>query len=215
MAFLRNLLAVLVGLSIFTFLGIVLLVGIIGAASSAEDIPEVKSNTVLHLNLGGVVVEKAVDDPFEEVFANGPKQISLLDLISAIDAAKNDDRIKGIYLEPQYLQAGYSSLQEIRDAILDFKSSGKFVHAYGEYISEGDYYLVSTADSIYLNPEGSLEFNGLTAGVTFFKGLFEKLDIEPQIFRVGEFKSFIEPFVRKSMSEENRLQLTELITSVE
>ncbi|MAE85399.1 MAG: signal peptide peptidase SppA [Flammeovirgaceae bacterium] len=214
MAFLRNLLAVLVGLSIFTFLGIVLLVGIIGAASSAEDIPEVKSNTVLHLNLGGVVVEKAVDDPFEEVFANGPKQISLLDLISAIDAAKNDDRIKGIYLEPQYLQAGYSSLQEIRDAILDFKSSGKFVHAYGEYISEGDYYLVSTADSIYLNPEGSLEFNGLTAGVTFFKGLFEKLDIEPQIFRVGEFKSFIEPFVRKSMSEENRLQLTELITSV-
>lgn len=206
--------AVLVGLFIFSLIGFIFLIAIIGAASSAEDVPKVKSNTVLHLNLRGVVVEKTIEDPIEEVFGNGPRQISLLDLVSAIDAAKTDDRVKGIYLEPQFLQAGSSSLQEIRDAILDFKTSGKFVHAYGEYLSEADYYLASTADSIYLNPEGSLEFNGLTAGVTFFKGLFDKLDIEPQIFRVGEYKSFIEPFVRKSMSEENRLQLSELITSV-
>ena len=214
MAFLRNLLAVLVGLFIFSLLGLFVLVGIIGAAASTDDVPIVKANTVLHLNLNGVVVEKALDDPFQETFGGGPKTISLLDLIHSIEVAKNDDNVKGIYLEPQFLQAGYSSLQEIRDAILDFKASGKFVHAYGTYLSEGDYYLVSTADSIFLNPEGSLEFNGLTAGVTFFKGLFDKLDIEPQIFRVGEYKSYIEPFVRKSMSEENRLQLTELITSV-
>ncbi len=214
MAFLRNLLAVLVGLFIFSLLGLFVLVGIIGAAASTDDVPIVKANTVLHLNLNGVVVEKALDDPFQETFGGGPKTISLLDLIHSIEVAKNDDNVKGIYLEPQFLQAGYSSLQEIRDALLDFKASGKFVHAYGTYLSEGDYYLVSTADSIYLNPEGSLEFNGLTAGVTFFKGLFDKLDIEPQIFRVGEFKSYIEPFVRKSMSEENRLQLSELITSV-
>ncbi|WP_258099925.1 signal peptide peptidase SppA [Marinoscillum pacificum] len=214
MAFLRNLLAVLVGLFIFSLLGLFILLGIIGAAASTEDVPIVKPNTVLHLNLNGVIVEKALDDPFQETFGGGPKTISLLDLIHSIEVAKNDDNVTGIYLEPQFLQAGYSSLQEIRDAILDFKASGKFVHAYGTYLSEGDYYLVSTADSIFLNPEGSLEFNGLTAGVTFFKGLFDKLDIEPQIFRVGEFKSYIEPFVRKSMSEENRLQLTELITSV-
>jgi protease-4 len=174
----------------------------------------VKDNSVLHLNLSGFVVEKALDDPFQEFLGGGPSPISLLDLLDAIRSAKTDDRIRGIYLEPKFLSAGYSSLQEIRDALIDFKQSGKFVHAYGEYISEGDYYLVSVADSIYLNPEGSLEFNGLTAGVTFFKGLFDKLDIEPQIFRVGEFKSFIEPFIRTTMSEENRLQLTELITSV-
>ena len=154
MAFLRNLLAVLVGLFIFSLLGLFVLVGIIGAAASTDDVPIVKANTVLHLNLNGVVVEKALDDPFQETFGGGPKTISLLDLIHSIEVAKNDDNVKGIYLEPQFLQAGYSSLQEIRDAILDFKASGKFVHAYGTYLSEGDYYLVSTADSIYLNPEG-------------------------------------------------------------
>ena len=211
MAFLRNLLATIVGLFIFCFLLIFLLGSI---AASSESIPHVEDNSVLHLNLSGVVVEKAVDDPLQELLGGGPAPISLLDLLSAIDAARYDDRIRGIYIEPQFLSAGYSSLQEIRDAIIDFKSSGKFVHAYGEYISEGDYYLVSVADSIYLNPQGSLEFNGLTAGVTFFKGLFDKLEIEPEIFRVGEYKSFVEPFIRKSMSEENRRQLTELITSV-
>jgi len=211
MAFLRNLLATIVGLFIFCFLLIFLLGSI---AASSESIPHVEDNSVLHLNLSGVVVEKAVDDPLQELLGGGPAPISLLDLLSAIDAARYDDRIRGIYIEPQFLSAGYSSLQEIRDAIIDFKSSGKFVHAYGEYISEADYYLVSVADSIYLNPQGSLEFNGLTAGVTFFKGLFDKLEIEPEIFRVGEYKSFVEPFIRKSMSEENRRQLTELITSV-
>ena len=211
MAFLRNLLATIVGLFIFCFLLIFLLGSI---AASSESIPHVEDNSVLHLNLSGVVVEKAVDDPLQELLGGGPAPISLLDLLAAIDAAAYDDRIRGIYIEPQFLSAGYSSLQEIRDAIIDFKSSGKFVHAYGEYISEGDYYLVSVADSIYLNPQGSLEFNGLSAGVTFFKGLFDKLEIEPEIFRVGEYKSFVEPFIRKSMSEENRRQLTELITSV-
>ncbi len=211
MAFLRNLLATIVGLFIFCFLLIFLLGSI---AASSESIPHVEDNSVLHLNLSGVVVEKAVDDPLQELLGGGPAPISLLDLLAAIDAAAYDDRIRGIYIEPQFLSAGYSSLQEIRDAVIDFKSSGKFVHAYGEYISEADYYLVSVADSIYLNPQGSLEFNGLTAGVTFFKGLFDKLEIEPEIFRVGEYKSFVEPFIRKSMSEENRRQLTELITSV-
>lgn len=211
MAFLRNLLATILGLFIFCFL-ILLIFG--GIAASSESIPSVDNNSVLHLNLSGVVVERAVDDPFREVFTGGPKPISLMDLLESIEAAKTDDRIQGIYLEPVFLSAGYSSLKEIRDALIDFKSSGKFLYAYGEYLSEGDYYLVSVADTIYLNPEGSLEFNGLSAGVTFFKGLFDKLDIEPEIFRVGEYKSFVEPFIRKSMSEENRLQLSELILSI-
>ncbi len=211
MAFLRNLLATLVGLFIFTILIFFIISGI---AASSETVPEVKANSILHLNLSGAVVEKAIDDPVREVLNNGPKQISLLDLLAAIKHAKSNDNIKGIYLEPQFLMAGYASLQEIRDAILDFKTSGKFVYGYGEYLSEGDYYLMSAADSMYLNPEGSVEFNGLTANITFYKGLFEKLDIEPEIFRVGEYKSFVEPFIRKDMSEENREQYASLLNSL-
>lgn len=211
MAFLRNLLATLVGLFIFSFLGIIFLIGL---AVGSDSQPEVKNNSILYLDLSGVVVEKAVDDPVAELLQNGQKVVSLLDLLDAIQAAKTDDHIRGIYLKPQYLSAGYASLQELRDAILDFKESGKFVYAYGEYISEGDYYLVSAADSIFLNPQGSLEFNGISASVTFYKGLFDKLDIEPQVFRVGQYKSYVEPFIRTSMSEENRLQMNELINSV-
>lgn len=211
MAFLRNLLATILGLFIFCFL-VLLIFG--GIAASTSTVPVVENNSILHLNLTGIVVEQAVEDPFREVFNSGPQPISLMDLLESIEAAKTDDRIRGIYLEPAFLAAGYSSLKEIRDALQEFKTSGKFIYAYGEYLSEGDYYLVSVADTIFLNPQGSLEFNGLTAGVTFFKGLFEKLDIEPEIFRVGEYKSFVEPFIRKSMSDENRLQLNELINSV-
>lgn len=214
MAFLRNLLATLLGLFIFSFFGLIIIFGIIGAVASSDAVPVVGEQTVLHMKLNGPVVEKTIEDPIQELIGNGPKPIGLLDVLEMLESAKNDKNVVGIYLEPKSVSASYSSLQEIRDALIDFKSSGKFVYAYGEYLSEGEYYLVSAADSIFVNPEGLIEFNGLTAGVTFFKGLFEKLDIEPEIFRVGQFKSFVEPFIRKDMSEENRLQLSELIGSV-
>ncbi len=213
MAFLRNLLATLVGLFIFSFLGFMILIGIASLASSGE-VPSVSDNSVLYFRLNGVVVEKTAEDPIQELFANAPAPVSSLDLIEAIRKAKDDDRIEGIYLESGFLAAGQSSLKEIRHALAEFKESGKFVYAYGEYISEANYYLISVADKIYLNPEGSLEFNGLTANVTFFKGLLDKLEIEPEIFRVGTYKSAVEPFIRKDLSEENREQLQELIGSV-
>ncbi len=211
MAFLRNLLATILGLFIFFFLLIMLLGGI---AASSETVPVVEDNSVLILNLDGILSERTVEDPFMEAFGNGPRQTGLNDLLFAIENARFDSKIRGIYIRPQYLQAGFASLQEVRDALIAFKESGKFIYAYGDYLSEGDYYVASVADSLFLNPEGALEFNGLTIGVTFFKGLFDKLDIEPEIFRVGEFKSYVEPFIRKDMSEENRLQLSELIESV-
>lgn len=213
MAFLRNLLATLVGLFIFSFLGFLIFLGIVTVASSGE-IPKVNDNSVLYLNLNGVIVEKAIDDPFQEIFQNGPGPMSLVDILAAIDAAKEDDRIKGVYIESGFMAAGQSSMKEIRDALIDFKSSGKFIYAYGEYISEGNYYLLSIADEIYLHPEGSLEFNGMSAHVTFFKGLFDKLEIEPEIFRVGEYKSFVEPFIRKDLSKENEEQLSGMINSI-
>ncbi|MEO9475300.1 MAG: signal peptide peptidase SppA [Cyclobacteriaceae bacterium] len=215
MAFLRNLLATLLGLFIFCIFGFFILVGIIGIASSSEGVPEVKSNSVLSINMSGVLVERTVDDPLAQAFGNGPSQLGIMDALDAIHAAKDDDRIKGIYIEPMFMQAGQASLLEIRDALVDFKTSGKFIYAYGEYISESDYLVASVADTLLLNPEGYLEFNGLNISVTFFKGLFDKLDIEPEIFRVGEFKSYVEPFVRKSLSEENELQLRELLESMQ
>ncbi|SNT35962.1 protease-4 [Ekhidna lutea] len=213
MAFLRNLLATLVGLFIFSLLGFFILVGIVASASS-DEAPTVKSNSVLYFPMTGILEEKAVDDPFLTVFGDGPQIQSLLDIITAINKAKNDDRIKGIYIEPMYLAGSYAGLQEIRDAILDFKESGKFVYAYGEYISESDYYVVSVADSLFLNPTGAIEFNGLDINVTFFKGMFDKLDIKPEVFRVGDFKSYVEPYIRKDLSDENRLQYSELLSSM-
>ncbi|MEM6736943.1 MAG: signal peptide peptidase SppA [Bacteroidota bacterium] len=213
MAFLRNLLATLVGLFIFSIIAFFLLIGIIVTASK-DEIPEVKANTVIYFRMSGVLEEKAVADPFLEALGNTPKVYSLLDIISAINSAKNDDRVKGIYLEPMYLSGGYAALQEIRDALIDFKGSGKFVYAYGEYMSESDYYVASVADSLFLNPTGAMEFNGLSVNITFFKGMFEKLEIEPEIFRVGKFKSYVEPYTRKDLSRENELQYTELLESV-
>lgn len=217
MAFLRNLLATLVGLTLFTVFGSIIFVAILGGilgAMTAEELPEVKSNTILYFPMYGVLEDKAVDDPILTAFANTPPANSLLDIISSIKKAKTDDRIKGLYLEPMYLAGGYASLQEIRDAIIDFKESGKFVYAYGEYMSESDFYVASVADSLFLNPTGAMEFNGLDANITFYKGMFDKLDIRPQIFRVGEFKSFVEPYIRKDLSPENEFQYTELLNSM-
>jgi len=213
MAFLRNLLATLVGLFIFSIAGFFIFFAILVAAST-DEVMKVKDNSVLYFNMSGVLADKAVDDPFFEALSNGPIQHSLLDIIAGIKKAKTDSRIRGLYIEPLYLATGYASLQEIRDAILDFKESGKFVYAYGEYLSESDYYVASVADSIFVNPTGAIEFNGLSANVTFYKGLFDKLDIEPEVFRVGAFKSFVEPYVRKDMSGENRLQYSSLLISM-
>ncbi len=213
MAFLRNLLATLVGLFIFTIVIFFILVGVIASASE-EEIPTVNSNTILYFPMSGIIQEKAVDDPLLEALGNSPKVHSLLDIVHAINRAKTDERIKGIYLEPMYLAGGYAAFQEIRDALINFKESGKFVYAYAEYMSESDFYIASVADSLFLNPTGAMEFNGLDVNITFFKGMFEKLDIQPEIFRVGEFKSYVEPYIRKDLSEENKLQYKELLQSV-
>ncbi|WP_462248266.1 signal peptide peptidase SppA [Ekhidna sp.] len=213
MAFLRNLLATLLGLIIFTFLGFFMLVGLIASAST-DEVPSVKTNSVLYFPMSGILMEKAVEDPFLNAFGDGPSPQSLLDIVTAIERAKTDDRIKGIYLEPMYMAGSYAGLKEIRDALVSFKESGKFIYAYGEYISESDYYVASVADSLFINPTGAIEFNGLSANITFYKGMFDKLDIKPEVFRVGDFKSYVEPYIRKDMSEANRLQYTELLNSM-
>jgi len=153
------------------------------------------------------------DDPLNDLFP-GEAALSLKDIKRAIVEAANDDRIEGIFLQPGFVMAGYSSVEEIRNDLDAFKATGKWIIAYDELYSEKGYYLASVADEIHLNPQGELEFNGLSAEVNFFQGTFEKLDVDPQIFRVGDFKSAVEPFLRKDMSEPNRLQTSVLLNAM-
>lgn len=216
MKFLRNLLATLVGLFIFTFLCFVMFIGIVSVVSSQEKV-ELSKGSVLHLKIDRPIVERKSDDPLEalsEALGDGQGSIGLKELKEAIVAAKTDDKVEGILLEPQFVVSGYAKLEEIREAIVDFKSSGKFVIAYSENYSEGDYFLASVADEVYLNPLGMVEFDGLSSQVVFVKGTLDKLGIEPQIFKVGDFKSAVEPFDRKDMSEASRLQTSAFLNAI-
>lgn len=218
MSFFKSVLSTITALIIFCviflFIFIPALIGVLAAIGS-EDAPVVEENSVLYINLSGVVSERVAEDPIEELFSNDiDAQLPLLKTLESIEAAKHDSNIEGIYMEHGYISGGYAALDEIRLALEDFKSSGKFIYSYGEFISEGNYYVASVADEIVLNPIGSLEFNGLNANVTFFKGLFEKLDIEAQIFRVGTYKSAVEPFFRKDMSEANKEQMTSFVNDI-
>lgn len=176
----------------------------------------VQDNSVLHLELDGPVTELQEENPLAGLPIPGSEmqKIGLLQLKEAIAHAKEDENIRGIYLEVTQPIAGFSSLEEIRESLIDFRESGKWVYAYNEVMSEGAYYLSSVADKVFLYPEGELEFNGLTVSIAFYKKLFDKLQVHPQIFRVGEFKSAVEPFLLEQMSEENRMQLTALTNSI-
>jgi protease IV len=210
MRFLGNVLAVIVGLLIFSITSFFLLAGLIAVISSSEEEIKIKENTVLVMNLDGrVLVERSSeDDPdFSSLsFFGGVPTVGLTSLKNAIKSAKENENIKGIFLKGGTFIAGQAGIKELRDELKSFKDSGKFIVSYGEIYTENGYYLSSIADEIYINPSGLIEFNGLSSETLFFKGLFEKLEIEPQVFRVGDFKSAVEPFLLDKMSDENRLQ---------
>lgn len=177
---------------------------------------EVKDGSILRLNLDAPVteIEKELPITFSLIGESAPRPIGLAQFRQTIQYAKDDSKIKGIYINVSLPQTGYTTIEEIRQVLLDFRTSGKWVIVYSELLSESAYYLASAADKIYLNPEGELEFNGLTAEVSFFKRMFDKLEIKPEVFRVGEFKSAVEPFLLEKMSPENRMQLNEMINSI-
>jgi len=216
MKFLRNLLAVIVGLFVFSFIMLFILMGLI-SISSKEKVVNISDNSVLQIVLNGNIVEREIDDPLAELsFAGtGQREMGLKEIKEAIRHAASDDKIKGIYLEPRLFSAGFASLDEIRKELEKFKESGKFIVSYSDFYLEKGYYLASIADEIYLTPDyGSIEFNGLNVEVVFFKGTFEKLGIEPQIFRVGDYKGAVEPFMRKDFSEENKEQISSFVNSI-
>jgi protease-4 len=215
MGFFKAILSSCLGALVAMILFALLVIAVISAMTSEKQVI-VAGDSVLHLSLDAPINELEVQNPFSELPLPGAgrQNIGLMQLISAIEHARDDEKIRGIYLEVSYPMAFYSTVEEIRQSLQDFRQSGKWVIAYDETMSEAGYYLSPVADKVYLNPEGTIEFNGLTARFTSFKKLFDKLEIKPQVFRVGEFKSAVEPFMMEKMSEENRLQLQSMINSV-
>jgi protease-4 len=188
---------------------VAIIVGIVSSISEDKKIP-VESNSVLYLNLDQTIKERTLNKRFENlpVIGSGEKSIGFNDLIRGIKKAKTDDNIKCIYLNVSAPGAGKATLKEIRDALVDFKSSRKQIIAYSEVYSQDAYYLASAASKVYLNPQGALEFKGFSSELMFFKGALEKLGVEAQIIRVGNYKSAVEPFITDKMSDYNRQQVT-------
>jgi len=217
-SFFKMALASMVGVILSFFVIMILFVIIVIAiASKADDEVEVKANSVLHIPLDYPVVERGSKDPFDNLHINAfgkSKNVGLNDILAAIKRAKTDDKIKGIYLDLSTLQAGTATIEEIRNELIDFKKSKKFVLAYSEVYSKNSYYLASAADKVYLNPEGILEFTGFSSQLMFFKGTLEKLGIEPQVIKVGTYKSAVEPFILDKMSDPNRKQVTSFLGSI-
>jgi protease-4 len=178
----------------------------------------VKSNSVLKLTLDGRITERSKENPLEDLLPAGPFSESsskgLNDLTEKIKKAKGDTKVSGIFLCFKNFQTGFATLEELRNALLDFKSSGKFIYSYAEAYDQKEYYLASSANKIFLNPQGAVEWKGLSTTLMFFKHSFEKLDLDVQIFRHGKFKSAIEPFMLDKMSEANRMQAETFLSSM-
>lgn len=208
--FLRNVLATIVGISIVGIIALVIfLITIFSMFSSAEPTYAVQDDTVLSLKLDGVLVDRAKEpNPILDYFgAEEANEIGLDNVLAAIKQAKNNDKVKGIYINAGMLSASSASLIEIRNQLIDFKESNKFIIAYGNYYTQGCYYLATVADKIILNPQGALNLTGISAQPMFYKGLLDKLGVEMQIFKVGTYKSAVEPFMTNKMSEANREQV--------
>lgn len=183
--------------------------------SSISESTNVKSNSVLTLDLKTKIIDSPSED--QEDFFSFKKEenpVLLYDVLQAINKAKTDDKIKGISIEADNINAGITQLDDIRNALIDFKKSGKFVYAYGNSVSQGAYYLGSVADKYYLNPAGGIELKGLSAEVTFFKSFAEKYGIGIQVIRHGKFKAAVEPFLKDEISPENKEQLSTLLNDI-
>lgn len=217
--FFKYVLATIVGIVISSIVIFLMFLGIVGAIVSSADKKEVKvePNSILYVDLKQEIVDRGSEDPFKGFdFAsfqpNSP--MGLNQILKAIANAKEDSNIKGILLELDAVNAGAATTEEIRNALIDFKSSGKFIYAYSDTYSQKAYYLASVADSVFLNPEGMIEWLGLRSEIMFFKKTLEKLGVEPQILRHGKFKSAVEPFMLDKMSPENREQTLTYVSSI-
>ena len=201
----------LIALGFVIFLGFLFLAAL---AASSDTQPVVRSGSVLVMKLSGAIPEQVSHDSFNQAFG-GEAAFDLYDVTRALQKAAVDDRIDGVWLQLHGVQTNWGTLQEVRAALIAFKESGKpLIASSGEYMmAEDEYFLASVADSVFASPEAFFEFNGLYLEVMYYKGLLDKLDVEPQIIRAGKFKAAVEPFLRDDLSEENEEQLAALLES--
>jgi protease-4 len=201
---------VITGVILF-LLGVMIVASIL---SSSDSTTTIEPNSIMMLDLKGTLSERVQDKPWDKLLGDQDLSIGLNDILSSIKKAKGNKDIKGIYLQAGALSGSFASFQEIRDALSDFKKSGKFIVAYSDSYTQGMYYIASVADKVLLNPQGSIDWRGLSATVRYYKNLLDKLGVEMQVFKVGTYKSAVEPFTSTSMSDANREQMNELIGSL-
>jgi len=219
-SFFKYVLATVTGIVIsfvlIVVVGLIIVGGLVSSMTSDKEVT-VADNSLLYIDLRYQITERTIPDPLEELDVPGfsvAKTFGLNDILKDIEGAKDDDRIKGIYLDLAAVSASFATLQEIRDALLDFKTSGKFIVAYSEGYTQRAYYLASTADKVYVNPEGTIDFRGLASQTPFIKGGLDKLGVEMQVVKVGTFKSAVEPLILTQMSDANREQVNSFLGSI-
>ncbi len=203
---------------VLSVISLLMFAGMIAALSVSPETAVVQSNTVLKIDLNDPVRDEPVQNPlsgFNPYTMKMTTHLALLDVLNAIEAAADDDRIKGIYLNLNpVLETGMANLEEIRAALETFKESGKFVVSYADFYTQSTYYLSSVADEVYLNPEGEIMWQGMSSQIMFFKGALDKLGVEAEVVRCGEFKSAVEPFISDRMSPANRHQMDVLLGTI-
>lgn len=213
--FLKHVLATIVGLFGFGIVMLILgFISLIGIMVSGNGTTKIDDNSVLVINLQGDISEKAEEDFIGRLTGNRINQLGLNELKDAIKKAQDNDKIKGIYLQAGVLQSDYATLQELRNTLADFKKSGKWIIAYGDSYTQGAYYLTSIANKLYLNPEGMLDWHGIAARIQFNKGLYDKVGLKYQVFKVGKFKSYTERYTEEQMSEPNHEQVKRYINGL-
>ena len=218
--FFKFVLASVVGIIISAFIIVIIVAGIIGgliSSAGSEKTVDVEPNSVLRMAFTTPITERTPNNPLAGIDflgLNKDKSTGLNDILANIRKAKTDANIKGIFLDESYMTSGQATTEEIRNALVDFKKSGKFVIAYAEIYTQGFYYLASVADKVYINPKGMFEFHGFSSQITFLKGALDKLGIEAQIIKVGTYKSAVEPLILTKMSDANRLQVTSYLGSL-
>lgn len=213
--FLKYTLATIVGLLactiIMTIIGVI---GIVGVAASSDVATVVDENSIFKLELKGMVTERLADNPFASLMSEEQTALGLEDILASIQKAGDNEYIKGIYLEAGGIVADPASIEEIRNALVKFRQTGKFVVAYGDNYSQADYYISSVADKVILNPRGMVDWHGMASQTIYLKDLLDQLGIEMEVFKVGTYKSAVEPYTSTKMSDENREQITAYITSI-
>lgn len=205
--FIKNVLATMVGMfGFFIVMGVIGMMSIIGMIASGNAAQNVEKNSVFVLNLSGTISEQGSENPLSMFTGDNSLNSGLNDILSSIKKAKANDDIKGIYIEAGALATNYATLQEIRNALADFRKSGKWIVAYGDFYTQGAYYVASVADKVYINPKGIVDWHGIGAQTMFYKDFMAKFGVKWEVVKVGTFKSATETFTEEKMSDANRLQ---------